>query len=91
MAIVWATVTADDESLEDPEAAARLLAKLRSFVAENLDEQESALLAVLLAPGVALAYPDDEVVGFAVDWHSNALPEALATTLREGGIRVEGL
>ena len=38
-----------------------------------------------------MAYPDDEVVGFAVDWHANALPEALATTLREGGLRVEGL
>jgi len=85
------TVSDADESLEDPEAATRLLAKLRAFVAEDLDEQESALLAVLLAPGVAMAYPDDEVVGFAVDWHANALPESLATTLREGGLRVEGL
>ena len=86
-----ATVSPDDETLEDPEAAARLLTKLRAFVADSLDEQESALLAVLLAPGVAMAYPDDEVVGFAVDWHANALPDALATTLREGGLRVEGL
>ena len=60
-------------------------------MAEQLDEDERALLAVLLAPGVAMAYPDDEVVGFSVDWRANALPEALAVTLREGGLRVEGL
>jgi len=73
------------------EAAQRLLAKLRSFVADELDDEERSLLAVLLAPGVSLAYPEDEVVGFAVDWRSNALPDALAVTLREGGLRVEGL
>ena len=75
----------------DTAAAARLLEKLRGFVAEQLDEDERALLAVLLAPGVAMAYPDDEVVGFSVDWRASALPEALAVTLREGGLRVEGL
>jgi hypothetical protein len=91
VAIVWPTVSNDDQTLDDPAAAARLLTKLRAFVADDLDEQESALLAVLLAPGVAMAYPDDEVEGFAVDWRANALPESLATTLREGGLRVEGL
>jgi hypothetical protein len=72
------------------EAATRLLDKLRVFVTDQLDPDEQALLAVLLAPGVAMAYPDDEVVGFSVDWRANALPEALAVTLREGGLRVEG-
>jgi hypothetical protein len=73
------------------EAATRLLEKLRTFVSSELDPDEQALLAVLLAPGVAMAYPDDEVVGFSVDWRANALPEKLATVLREGGLRVEGL
>ncbi len=83
--------TGDNNVAGDAEAAARLLDKLRTFVAEQLDEDERALLAVLLAPGVAMAYPDDEVVGFSVDWSANALPEALAVKFREGGLRVEGL
>jgi len=73
------------------DAAVRLLAKLRQFVADELDDDERALLAVLLAPGVARAYPADDVVGFGVDWDANALPLALAEALREGGLRVEGL
>ena len=81
----------DDAARSTDEAAARLLEKLRAFVADELDEQERELLAVLLAPGVAMAYPDDEVVGFSVDWRADAVPEALANALREGGLRVEGL
>ena len=73
------------------EAATRLLEKLRGFVADQLDDEERALLAVLLAPGVAMAYPSDEVVGFGADWRPDALPEALAEALRRGGLRVEGL
>jgi hypothetical protein len=73
------------------ESAARLLDKLREFVRDELDDDERALLAVLLAPGVAMAYGDDEVVGFSADWRASALPEVLARTLREGGLRVEGL
>lgn len=73
------------------DAAVRLLAKLRQFVTDELDDDERALLAVLLAPGVARAYPADDVVGFAVDWDANALPHALAEALRDGGLRVEGL
>jgi hypothetical protein len=79
-----------DPTASPDEAAVRLVAKLRSFVAE-LDDQERELLAVLLAPGVAMAYPEEEVVGFSVDWRSSAIPDALVTALREGGIRVEGL
>jgi len=75
----------------DAEAAARLLDKLRAFVTDQLDDDERAMFAVLLAPGVAMAYPDDEVVGFSADWRTAALPEALAETLRSGGLRVEGL
>ena len=79
---------------DEAEAAARLLDKLRVFVTDQLDDDERALMALLLAPGVALAYPDaegeDEVVGFGVDWRATSLPDALATTLRDGGLRVEG-
>ena len=76
------------EAADTAAAAARLLAKLRTFVAEQLDPEEQTLLEVLLAPGVSLAYPDDEVVGFGVGWRAEALPEALATTLRDAGVRV---
>lgn len=84
------------------EAAERLLAKVREFVA-SLDDDERALFATLLAPGVARAYQeDDEVVGFGeagareagageVGWSPAALPDALVRELREQGVRVEGL
>ncbi|MCB0993710.1 MAG: hypothetical protein KDB21_01370, partial [Acidimicrobiales bacterium] len=58
-------------------AAAQLLDKLRAFVA-GLDDDERALFATLLAPGVAQAYaPDDEdeVVGFGSAWLPQRLPE----------------
>ena len=94
------------ERAQDPaqrEAADRLLAKIRTFVAEQLDEQEAVLFAALVAPGVASAYDDGEVVGFSgdgsgpdqgggdVDWDPDALPAALAAAVRDAGIRIEGL
>jgi hypothetical protein len=76
-------------------AADRLLSKIRTFVVEELNDEEAALFAALVAPGVAQAYQTDEVVGFEsgsdVDWRPGALPDALADAVREGGIRVEGL
>ena len=79
-------------------AAERLLSKIRRFVAEELDDEEAALFAALVAPGVARAYEtetESDVVGFAggsdVDWRPGALPESLAEAVRAGGIRVEGL
>ena len=81
-----------DTELQGSEAAARrLLDKIRVFVSERLNDEESALFAALLAPGVSLAYPDAEVSGFSADWRPDALPEALAQVLRGGGVRVEGL
>jgi hypothetical protein len=69
------------------------LAKIRTFVAEQLDDDEAALFAALVAPAVAQAYQVDDESGVAsdVDWRPNALPESLAAAVREGGVRVEGL
>jgi hypothetical protein len=69
------------------EAADSLLRKIRTFVAEELDDEEAALFAALVAPGVARAYQTAD----EVDWHPRALPDSLARAVRDGGIRVEGL
>ena len=75
-----------------PTAADRLLAKLRDFIADELEADERALLAVLLAPGIASAHADSDVIAFGMTaWTPAALPEALADALRRGGVRVEGL
>ena len=90
---------------EDIEVARRLLAKLRSFVSNELDEAEGEMFASLLAPGVSLAFAeggDDEVAGFAgtgadvpgdpdVGWDRDALAGALSGALRASGVRVVGL
>ena len=77
----------------DPEAAARLLDKLRRFIATELDDDERSLLAALVAPGVARAYADDpDVETFGVvGWRTGDLPGALAAELQRRGVRVEGL
>ena len=83
-----------EENGADKAAARRLLAKIRTFVADQLTDDEAALFAALVAPGVARAYQDDgEVQGFGsdVDWRPGALPDSLAEAVRDGGIRVEGL
>lgn len=88
------------EGSEASAAAERLLARLRGFVA-SLPDDERALLAALLAPGVAGAYASDvdehadEVVGFGLEdevaWHPAGLPSALAATIRDHEVRVVGL
>jgi len=70
------------------ETAARVLEKLRVFVA-SLDDDERAVLAALLAPGVASAYIESDVVGFGMGWSPDRLPESLATQIRDKGLRVE--
>jgi hypothetical protein len=77
----------------DPAAAERLITKLRTFATEILDDDERALLATLLAPGIARAYADaDEVRGFGIDeWSGAPLTEALVEAVRSGGLRVVGL
>ena len=74
------------------DAAERLLAKLRRFVAEELDPEERAMLASLLAPAVARVWGGDEVEGYGLaDWSPEALPEALRDALRRGAVRIVGL
>lgn len=75
------------------EVADRLLAKIRTFVSDQLSDDEAAMFAALVAPGVAEAFHEGEVVGFGsdVDWQPGALPDSLAEAVRKGGIRVEGL
>jgi len=77
----------------DKTAAERLLAKIRTFVTEQLNDDEAALFAALVAPAVAQAYQADEASGFGidVDWRPDALPESLAAAVRDGGVRVVGL
>ena len=78
----------------DTAAAARLLEKLRHFIATELDAEERALLGALVAPGVAQAYGDDDsdVEAFGmVGWSPSDLPDALVDELRRSGVRVEGL
>ena len=73
-------------------AADRLLQKLRTFVADQLDAEERLLFATLLAPGVAAAHADHDVVGFGmINWTPPSLPNALAESLQAGAVRVEGL
>lgn len=76
----------------EPDAATRLIAKLRTFATETLDEEERSFLALLLAPGIERAYGDaDEVRGFGVEeWSGASLAEAVAA-LRAAGVRVVGL
>jgi hypothetical protein len=74
--------------------AERLLRKIRTFVTEQLDAEERALFATLLAPGVAAAHAGGDGDGMGsglVSWRPAKLPDALAETLRHGGVRIEGL
>jgi hypothetical protein len=72
--------------------ADRLLSKVRAFVTDQLADDERPLFAALIAPGVAQAYAEDDVQGFAMtEWSASALPEALAEAVRRTGIRVVGL
>ena len=74
------------------EEAERLLAKIRAFVATELDEEERKLFAALIAPGIAQAYSTPEVAGFDEEpWSRASLPEALSAALKSAGVRVLGL
>ncbi|HEX9993963.1 MAG TPA: hypothetical protein VGB14_13625 [Acidimicrobiales bacterium] len=73
-------------------AAQRMLAKVRDFVRDDLDDEERRLFAALVAPGIARAYDDDDTSGFGlVAWRAAAVPGSLVEALRDGGVRVVGL
>jgi hypothetical protein len=74
----------------DEAAVERLLAKLRRFAAEDLDEDERVALAALLAPAITLAYGESEVAGFGTT-DIGPFPEIIASSLRRSGLRVVGL
>lgn len=60
-------------------------------MADELDDEERALFAALVAPGVACAYVEAEVTGFeANEWVPTTLPDALAAALRRNQVRVQG-
>ena len=73
-------------------AADSLITRVREF-SSTLTSAERSLFALLLAPGIAQAYPSvgiDEVEGFGlVDWSPGALPNHLVQAVRTGGLRVE--
>jgi hypothetical protein len=73
------------DGMED--AAERLLGKLRVFVSAELDPDERALFATLLAPGIVAATEED-VVAFDM---TAALPQSLVLALQRQGVRVENL
>ncbi len=76
----------------EPDPAQHLLAKVRRFVTEELDDTERAMFAALVAPAIARIWAEDEVEAFHLStWSPAALPDALRTALREGGVRVVGL
>lgn len=78
----------------EPDAAERLLAKIRHFVAEELDTEERALFAALVAPAVARIWTTDEVEAFEhqlANWSPAALPDALREALQRGDVRIAGL
>lgn len=83
-----------DDAVDPSDASGRLIEKIRVFVQDDLDEEERVLFGALLAPGIAAAYGDasTEVEGFAMmDWAPARIPEDLARTLREKGIRISGI
>ena len=72
--------------------AERLMGKLRQF-SEGLADDERALFAALIAPGVAKALaPEDEVEGYGLtEWMPSALPQQLTEQIKRSHITVTGL
>jgi len=60
--------------------ASRLLSRLHDF-AQDLDDEERQLFAVLVGPGMQALTNDDEVSGFSVAprWEPGSLRHQLAT------------
>ncbi|MGB8860784.1 MAG: hypothetical protein WCC60_16110 [Ilumatobacteraceae bacterium] len=76
----------------DNDPAVRLMEKIRHF-SEALADDERALFAALIAPGVAKALaPDDEVEGYGLtEWMPSSLPDQLSEQIKRSNITVTGL
>lgn len=73
----------------ETEAARSLVGKVREFARTELEDEERALFAMLMAHGIAQANPDGDVQGFAMTgWTPEALPDTLVEALRASGLRV---
>jgi hypothetical protein len=74
----------------DERAARRLVLKLRTFMANELDADERALFGALIIPGLSQALLDgDDVQGFAMtSWTPRDLPDALVIALQESSLRL---
>lgn len=82
-----------DHDDADHAVAEQLLAKVRSFVRDQLTAEERAMFAVLLAPGVAEASGASagDVTGFGVGdahWEPAPLPDHLARAVRDSHIQI---
>ena len=65
--------------------ASRLLERLHDF-AQNLDDDERELFAVLVGPGMQQLTNDDEVSGFGVEaprWEPGSLRDRLANAAED--------
>ena len=83
-----------EDAVTQSDASARLVEKIRWFARDHLDEEERVLFGALLAPGIAAAYREasTDVEGFVLtEWAPGSIPEDLARSLREKGIRVSGI
>ena len=69
-------------------SAEKLIGKVQKFI-ETLDEDERALFAVLIGPGVE-ALQADEVAGFAqsTTWEPGSLRAQLAAAAETSGMQV---
>jgi len=77
----------------DNDPAERLMGKIREFSA-SLADDERALFAALITPGVAkaLAPEEDEVEGYGLtDWMPSSLPDQLSDQIKRSNITVTGL
>lgn len=72
----------DDSQLSEQERARRLLEKVRAF-ADDLDDDERELFAVLIGPGVEALTDTDEVSGFGQDqtWEPGSLRDRLSSAV----------
>lgn len=73
----------------ETDAARSLVGKVQEFARTQLEDEERALFALLVAPGISRAYPEDDVHGFTMTgWNPEALPDTLVEALRSSGLRV---